>query len=86
MNIYFTRILKVGERQREFNFRKMPGDDQPRYHVDVTDDLGARHIFSMYLDAFGKWKTAAGKVPLWVHQAEDVLGVVIDEEAAARAN
>lgn len=80
MNIYFSKIIKAGERQREFNFRKLPGDENSGYHVDVTDDRGNRVIFSMYRTAEGQWKTTAQKLPLWIHNCEDILGNVIEEE------
>ena len=43
-NIYFSKIVKMGERLREFNFRKIPSTDN-EFHVDVTDDRGNRHMF-----------------------------------------
>jgi hypothetical protein len=33
----------------------------------------------MYRDAEGKWKTSAQKLPLWIHNAEIILGDAIDE-------
>jgi hypothetical protein len=80
MNIYFSKVIKAGERQREFNFRQLPGaDDVPRYHVDVTDDKGVRLMFSMFRDAAGKWRTSAQKLPIWIHNAELILGSAIEE-------
>ncbi|HVG14728.1 MAG TPA: hypothetical protein VM935_07200 [Chitinophagaceae bacterium] len=79
MNVYFSKIIKAGERQREFNFRQLSEGADHRYHVDVNDDKGNRIIFSMYRDAEGKWKTSAQKLPLWIHNAEIILGDAIDE-------
>lgn len=81
MNIYFSKIIKVNDKQREFNFRKLPGDNQQSYHVDVTDDKGSRLIFSMYKDASGCWRTSAQSLPLWIHNAEEILGSVIEQES-----
>lgn len=81
MNIYFSKVIKVGDKQREFNFRKLPGNTQINYHVDVTDDKGIRLIFSMYKDASGRWHTAAQTLPIWIHNAEEILGNVIEEES-----
>lgn len=78
MNIYFSKVIKAGERQREFNFRRLSNADDASYHVDVNDDKGNRIIFSMYRDAEGKWKTSAQKLPIWIHNAELVLGEVIE--------
>ena len=78
MNIYFSKVIKAGERQREFNFRRLSNADDASYYVDVNDDKGNRIIFSMYRDAEGKWKTSAQKLPIWIHNAEVVLGEVIE--------
>jgi hypothetical protein len=83
MNIYFSKVIKAGERQREFNFRKLSDAPDHRYHVDVNDDKGNRIIFSMYRDAEGKWKTSAQKLPLWIHNAELILGSAIDDYSKA---
>lgn len=80
MNIYFSKVIKAGERQREFNFRKMPGEENSGYHVDVNDDKGNRVLFSMYKNVDGNWKTTAQKLPLWIHNSEDILGNAIEEE------
>ncbi|MCU7549619.1 hypothetical protein OCK74_10865 [Chitinophagaceae bacterium LB-8] len=80
MNIYFSKVIKVGDKQREFNFRKLPGNSQTSYHVDVTDDKGTRLVFSMYKDASGRWHTSAQTLPIWIHNAEEILGNVIEEE------
>ena len=78
MNIYFSKVIKAGERQREFNFRRLSNADDSSYHVDVNDDKGNRIIFSMYRDAEAKWKTSAQKLPLWIHNAEVLLGEAIE--------
>jgi hypothetical protein len=83
MNIYFSKVIKAGERQREFNFRRLSSADDASYYVDVNDDKGNRIIFSMYRDAEGKWKTSAQKLPLWIHNAENILGEVIEEHLKA---
>jgi len=79
MNIYFSQVIKAGERQREFNFRRLSSADDASYYVDVNDDKGNRIIFSMYRGAEGKWKTSAQKLPIWIHNAELVLGEVIEK-------
>lgn len=78
MNIYFSKLIKAGERLREFNFRQLSQHDNSSYHVDVNDDKGNRIIFSMYRNAEGKWKTSAQKLPLWIHNAELILGDAIE--------
>ncbi len=86
MNMYFTTIIKTGDRQREFNFRRLSsgGADQS-YSVDVPDDKGNRVMFNMYKNAQGQWKTAAKSLPLWIHNAEAILGQAIEEHKAAES-
>lgn len=81
MSTYFSKVIKAGERQREFNFRQLSSGAEGRYHIDVSDDRGNRIIFTMYKDANGGWKTAAQALPLWIHNAEEVLGEAIEENA-----
>ena len=67
MSTYFSKVIKAGERQREFNFRQTSNNDETRYSVDVPDDKGNRVMFSMYKNAEGMWKTSAQLLPLWIH-------------------
>lgn len=85
MNIHFSRIIKAGDKQREFNFTRFQSETDYRYHVDVTDDSGKRLTFSMYRNADGAWKTTAQSLPIWIHNAEDILGNVIEEELKSAA-
>jgi hypothetical protein len=80
MSTYFSKVIKAGERQREFNFRQLSSGADIKYHVDVPDDKGNRIIFQMYKDVEGRWKTSASVLPLWIHNAEDILNDVIAEQ------
>jgi hypothetical protein len=77
-NVSFTKLLKTGDRLREFNFRKLPNKENS-YHVDVTDDRGQRIVFTMQPDAEGNWKIAEGDRPKWVYFSEDLLSNVLKE-------
>jgi len=79
MNIAFSRILKIGERKFEFNFRKRPAPF-PHYHVDVTDERGARIAFTMTKTQDHEWSSEGTAVPLWVVASEASLGKAIEEE------
>jgi hypothetical protein len=79
MSTYFSKVIKAGERQREFNFRQTSNNDEGRYSVDVPDDKGNRVMFSMYKNADGQWKTAAQLLPMWIHDAEIALADAIEE-------
>ena len=80
MSTYFSKVIKAGERQREFNFRQLSSGADMKYHVDGPDDKGNRIIFQMYKDVEGRWKTSASILPLWIHNAEDILNDIIAEQ------
>ena len=82
-NIYFSRIIKAGDRQREFNFRRMPVGDELRYEVDVPDDRGQRICFVMQRGPEGHWHTDAPQLPNWVLDAESKLDGAIREHLDA---
>jgi hypothetical protein len=77
--IYFSRIIKAGDRQREFNFRALPSGTDTRYEVDVPDDRGQRICFLMQRNPEGHWKADAPQLPEWVVAAETKLDGAIRE-------
>lgn len=79
MSTYFSKLIKAGDRLREFNFRQASINDDSRYTVDVPDDKGNRIIFSIYKNAEAEWKIAAQLMPIWVHNAEADLATAIEE-------
>lgn len=79
MSTYFSKLIKAGDRLREFNFRLASINDNNRYTVDVPDDKGNRVLFSMYRNADGEWKIAAQLMPMWIHNAEIDLANAIEE-------
>jgi hypothetical protein len=84
-NIYFSRIIKAGDRQREFNFRRMPSGTDTRYEVDVPDDRGQRICFVMQRSPEGHWTTDGPQLPEWVTAAETMLDGAIREHLEAGA-
>ena len=78
INIYFSKVIKVSDRLREFNFRKLP-NAQNGFHVDVTDDRGQRIIFNMFKDEDKNWRIASQDLPTWVNFAESSLHSIIEE-------
>lgn len=85
MSVYFSKVIKTGERNREFNFRQVSTGAEQRYNVDVPDDKGNRVSFSMYQNAEGHWKTASPSLPMWIHDAEAELGTAIEENIVDHA-
>jgi hypothetical protein len=78
-NIHFTKLVKVAERLREFNFRMLPGTSNALLHVDVPDDRGNRIVFKMQKED-NRWKILEEGVPQWVVSSEDLLNDAIQEE------
>lgn len=79
MSTYFSKLIKAGDKLREFNFRQTNLNDSSRYTVDVPDDKGSRIMFTIYRNADAEWKVAAQLMPLWVHNAEHELAAAIEE-------
>ena len=79
MSTYFSKVIKAGDRLREFNFRQASMNDDTRYTVDVPDDKGNRIMFSIYKNADAEWKISANLMPMWVHDAEPDLAIAIEE-------
>ena len=77
--MYFSKIIKTGERQREFNFRKLVNSNDNGFHVDVPDDKGNRIMFSMHQSTDGIWKTEPEDLPVWIHDVEPILADAIKE-------
>ena len=79
MSSYFSKLIKAGGQLREFNFKLASINDANRYIVDVPDDKGGRIMFSIYKNVDDEWQIAAQLMPLWIHEAEHVLGEAIEE-------
>ncbi len=79
MSTYFSKLIKAGDRLREFNFRQTNLNDDSRYTVDVPDDNGNRIVFSVFRNAGDEWRVAAQLMPMWVHNAEGELATAIIE-------
>jgi len=79
MSTYFSKVIKAGDRLREFNFRQTNINDNSRYTIDVPDDKGNRIMFSIYKNASSEWKISAQLMPMWVHDAESELAMAIEE-------
>ena len=77
MKGHFTKLVKAGDRLREFNFRKLPGSSD--FHVDVSDERGSRHVFKMHKEPEDQWKINAGNLPTWIYEAEEKLGNAIED-------
>lgn len=84
MSTYFSKLIKAGDKLREFNFRQTYLNNNSCYSIDVPDDKGNRIMFSIYKNADGEWKVAAQLMPMWVHNAELDLAKAIEENYEAQ--
>jgi hypothetical protein len=78
MKGHFTKLVKAGDRLREFNFRKLPGNPSD-FHVDVSDERGSRHVFKMRKEQEDQWKIENENLPNWIYEAEKKLGDAIED-------
>jgi len=81
-NIHFTKLVKTGDRLREFNFRLLPGNDNSLFHVDVPDDRGNRIVFRMQRHDNHHWRIAEQHLPQWIFDNEKKLNDLIEEEVS----
>jgi len=82
MSVYFSKIIKAGDRNREFNFTRLPHRSSTQYSVDVPDERGNRISFTMHQEE-GVWKASLDILPPWVLNAEEELSKAIEEENKA---
>ncbi|MBA2745494.1 MAG: hypothetical protein H0U44_04635 [Flavisolibacter sp.] len=80
MAIFFSKVIKAGERQREFNFRKLSQSNDLNFQVDVPDDKGNRVNFQMSRNEEGKWITSTPSLPVWIQHVEEILNEAIIEQ------
>ncbi len=78
-NIQFTKLLKVEGRLREFNFRKLGGQNEGMFTVDTVDDRGNRILFRMNKED-QSWKIMEQPLPHWIWENENRLHELLEEE------
>ncbi len=78
--IHFTRLIKAGGRLREFNFRKLRGQDLETFTVDTVDDRGNRILLKMQKNSSNHWAILQQILPKWIPENEDKLHEAIEAE------
>ena len=78
-NVHFTKLVKIADRLREFNFRRVPDPSDQLFHVDVSDDRGNRIVFRLRKNG-NQWYIAEQGLPQWLYPTENKLSEVISEE------
>lgn len=79
-NVHFTRLVKITDRLREFNFRRVPDANAQLFHVDVSDDRGNRIVFRLRKQDNGQWQIEDQTLPQWLYGTEKILTDLIAEE------
>lgn len=79
-NVHFTKLVKINDRLKEFNFRRVSGLSSPFFTVDVSDDRGNRIMFKMEKSDANHWKIVDDILPQWVSNNENRLHDIIEEE------
>ena len=77
--IQFSYQFKAGDRQREFNFRKLNTPAEEKFNVNVSDERGNRILFSMEKKE-SEWKITTSQLPQWILQSEANLHQLIEDE------
>ncbi|HEY1114732.1 MAG TPA: hypothetical protein VGE66_14275 [Chitinophagaceae bacterium] len=85
MSIYFSKIIKAGDRQREFNFTQVTNNPESGYAVDVPDDRGERIYFHLFRNDNGQWTTPSEGLPPWIYGATTAFSAAIEEHKSERA-
>jgi hypothetical protein len=78
-NVHFTKLVKIADRLREFNFRRVPDANEQLFHVDVSDDRGNRIMFRLRKQDT-RWQIVEQQLPQWVYTTDKILSDVIAEE------
>ena len=79
-NVHFTKLIKINDRLKEFNFRRVSNTSSPFFTVDVSDDRGNRIMFRMEKGDANHWRIVDDILPQWVSNNENKLNEVIEEE------
>jgi hypothetical protein len=74
--IQFSQTIKANGHLREFNFLKIKNAEFPTYHVDVSDERGNRHYFSLVFQ-HDQWEIAETKLPEWIKAAQEALSSAV---------
>ena len=78
-NVHFTKLVKIADRLREFNFRRVPDATEQLFHVDVSDDRGNRIVFRLRKNQ-NHWQIVEPSLPQWIYSTEKIISEVITEE------
>ena len=76
MNITFSKLIKLDNRQWEVNFRKLPSVPY-QFHADTATLQGERIQFNIYRDG-NSWKISGRDLPVLFTEQCEKLGTAIE--------
>lgn len=81
VNITFSKLVKLDNRQWEVNFRKLPSVPY-QFHADTATLQGERIQFSIYREGSSGWKISGRDLPVLFTESCDKLGTAIEKGLA----
>ena len=78
VNITFSKLIKLDNRQWEVNFRKLPSVPY-QFHADTATLQGDRIQFNIYRDGSAGWKISGRDLPMIFTDQCDKLGTAIEK-------
>jgi hypothetical protein len=78
--IHFSRLVKINNRLREFNFKKNNNAGDYVFDVDTADDRGNRLFFRLAKNSDNQWTLDSKQpVPDWVENHQQQLVTELEE-------
>ena len=78
VNITFSKLVKLDNRQWEVNFRKLPSDPY-QFHADTATLQGERIQFQIYREDSSGWRISGRDLPALFVQSCEKLGTAIEK-------
>ncbi|GAB3413075.1 hypothetical protein [Niabella aquatica] len=78
--IHFSRLVKINNRLREFNFKKNNNAGDYVFDVDTADDRGNRLFFRLTKNNDNQWSLDSKQpIPDWIENHQQQLVVELEE-------
>jgi len=78
--IHFSRLVKINNRLREFNFKKNNNAGDYVFDVDTADDRGNRLFFRLVKNSDNQWSIDSKQpIPDWIESHLQQLVTELEE-------
>lgn len=78
VNITFSKLVKIDNRQWEVNFRKLPAATY-QFHADTATLAGERIQFSIYKEETNEWRIVGRDLPELIVNSREKLVTAIEK-------